>query len=78
VSGECDCREARAWRAYWTAEAIAARLREEVDLYRRICHERWVSVFADSKRPEARIAPSTAESHAVMHERRYGKPLDPP
>lgn len=39
-SGECGCADARKWRDYWTAEAIAERLAAEVDLYRRISVER--------------------------------------
>jgi len=35
----CDCPEARAYRAYWTREAIAERLAAEVALYRGIVRD---------------------------------------
>ena len=35
------------WRAYWTPAAIAERLAAELDLYRRICHERWTAAMND-------------------------------
>lgn len=35
----CDCPDARRWRAYWTAEAIAERLAHEIALYRRIVRD---------------------------------------
>lgn len=35
----CDCREARAWREYWSPEAIAARLAHEVALYRDVIRD---------------------------------------
>jgi hypothetical protein len=36
---ECGCPEARAWRAYWTADAIAERLTHELALYRGIIRD---------------------------------------
>lgn len=44
---ECQCREARAWREYWTVEAISERLAHEIELYRQICHRRWSDAMND-------------------------------
>lgn len=70
----CECAEARAWREYWSEEAIRARLDAEVRLYQRICAERWASVAEDTKRDDARIkldpgAPSFAELERRRRER---------
>lgn len=69
---ECGCPEARAWRQYWTEEAIAERLEAEVRLYQRICHERWSSVINDV-RGVARMdntPPRTGVSFAELERRR--------
>lgn len=69
---ECQCRDARKWRAYWSREAIAARLTDELDLYRRICHERW-NAAANDVRGVARMdntPPRTGPSFAELERRR--------
>ena len=55
-TGECDCRQARAWREYWTAEAIAERLRHEVELYRALRRDAWAADI-DAGHPWFRDAP---------------------
>lgn len=69
----CECPEARAWRAYWTDEAIGERLEAEIRLYQRICHERWTAAQQDTKAPDARLHLGDYPSHAEL-ERRRGEP----
>lgn len=66
----CDCPEARAWREYWTREAIAERLERETELYRKICHERWTAACQDARAPAARLHLGGYPSHAELVQRR--------
>ena len=72
-SAGCECAEARAWRQYWTEEAIAERLDAEVRLYRRICDERWGDAMNDvrgERRMRPDPAPSSWPAHAELERRR--------
>lgn len=54
----CDCPEARAWREYWTVDAIAERLQHEVELYRALRRDAWAADI-DAAHPYFRDAPRT-------------------
>jgi hypothetical protein len=77
--GECQCPDARKWRAYWTADAIAERLREEVELYRRIIRDAvWWGGSTSPVPPRVDAAMSNVEmpdSHAAK-ERLRREPKD--
>lgn len=73
-NGECQCPQARAWREYWTVEAITSRLAHEIDLYRRICHERWTAAMRDA----AGAVRAQGTSHAELERRRREKAPWPP
>lgn len=78
---ECGCRDARQWRAYWTEEAIAARLAAELDTYRLIRNERINEACNDVRGP-VRIGDVLKTwhlpTHAEMHARRYGETKQAP
>lgn len=70
----CDCPEAKAWRAYWTREAIAERLRAEVELYRGIIRDavwRGGSTSPVPPRVDARMSNvEMPDSYAAMAKKR--------
>jgi hypothetical protein len=61
------------WRDYWTAEAIAERLREDLSAENRRCLERWTDAMNDV-RGERRMTPdpepSTWPAYAELERRR--------
>lgn len=61
---------AEAWRRYWTREAIAERLRAELDMYDRIWLERWKAMTADMSRTWDAARYCTGPSHAELQRRR--------
>ena len=67
----CDCDEARRWRAYWTAEAIAERLVDELDLLRRTAAAEVTRAFiATSHDVHAGLPRSDWPSFAELETRR--------
>jgi hypothetical protein len=61
---------AEAWRRYWTREAIAERLRRELDLIDRVTLERFKEASADVSRAWDMSARCTGPSHAELQRRR--------
>lgn len=47
--GACGCREARMWRAYWSADQIAQRLREDLQAEQIRHLDRDVAVHNDMR-----------------------------
>lgn len=72
----CNCREARAWRAWWTADAIGERLAAELALYRRIIRDAvWWGGSTSPVPPRTDHRMSRVElpnSHAALERRRRG------
>lgn len=72
----CSCREAQAWRAYWTREAIELRLAHEVALYRDVVTDAlWRGGSTSPVAPRVSSAFSNIEvpwSFAALEKRRNG------
>lgn len=85
MSGQCQCPQARAWRAYWTRDAIAERLQEEVELYRGIIFRAvfWGNRYYGRQEDPPRVDCSMStvdlpESFAAREKRRAEKAPWPP
>lgn len=72
---ECQCHDARRWRAYWSAEGIAERLAEELDTAR-ADYQRSITAACNDLRGERRVGEYRPrwmiESFAELESRRWG------